>query len=384
MSEISIIDLASRHAIKSLSLDDEKRKGSEKRNTTENQTDVNSWKFDSAGESIGSGLNLKERGYFAIPQPEIIQNYLVPLSPSLQARILKNRQEITDILSSKPGKRSGFLVVVGPSHLQGIEQAETLRDWVSSIQDFSNILVSVRTNLSKPRLVSLTDDKQSLMPYEIEFGLPRLRSLLLSIAKDCPLVGDITNTITPQYVSDLYSMGIVGSDVVESQLHRELASGVSYPVGFSTTTEEPVLNQVMFNHRLSSALDAMFASAQPHRFLSVTKLGTVAVVGTEGNSDSFVVLPLSSMPSEEEVGSKIKAIYDYPKIGTDSPRVMLDVGKLGDSNYEDVLSLVKRIMNGPAGDKVMGVAIDSGDSYGQGNKQVLYAEKMLHELNSIL
>lgn len=310
MSDISIIDLAARHA-KKLSLNDELGLHADNSRTESTST---AWDFDSAGESsIGSGLNLKERGYFAIPQPEIIQNYLVQLPNALQAKILKNRQNITNILQAKAGERNGFLVVVGPSHLQGLEQAKKLKDWVSSIEDLKNVLVSVRSNLSQSRAVLLNDGTLSLMPYEIEFGIPRLRSLLLTIAQECPLVGDITNTITPQYVSDLYSMGIVGSDVVESQLHRELASGVSYSVGFSTTTDTPIDDQVMFDHRLTSALDAMYASAQPHRFLSVTKLGTVAVVGTEGNSDSFVILPFLSNSTDEEIASRIKKNIPVPK-----------------------------------------------------------------------
>lgn len=378
MSEISIIDLAARHAVK--------RDGSKKNESVQNESideDNTSWTFGSTdGDNVGSGLNLKERGYFAIPQPEIIQNYLVPLLQSLRAKILKYRQDISAMLQAPPGKRPGFLVVVGPSHLQDTEQAEKLRDWVASTQDYDNILVSVRSNLSQPRLVQFTGDKQSLMPYEIEFGLPKLRSLLLSIAQECPLVGDITNTITPQYVSDLYSMGIVNSDVVESQLHRELASGVSYSVGFSTSTAVAVADRVMFNHRLTSALDAMYATAQPHRFLSVTKLGTVAVVGTTGNSDSFIVLPVTSSTTEDDVVSRITAIYKYPNIGTESPRVMLDVGKIDD--FDSLFQLIKNVLEGPAGDKVVGMAIDSGDRYGHGSTTVLQAEKMLHAINLIL
>lgn len=98
--------------------------------------------------------------------------------------------------------------------------------------------------------------------------------------KGMPLASEMLDTISPQYLADMLSVGAVGARTTESQLHRELASGLSFPVGFKNGTDGS----------LGVAIDAIGAVQHPHHFLSVTKPGVVAVVGTTGNEDCFVIL----------------------------------------------------------------------------------------------
>ena len=127
----------------------------------------------------------------------------------------------------------------------------------------------------------LINDPDINNSFNINKGLRTSRQLFLDLTeRGMPLASEMLDTISPQFIADLLSVGAVGARTTESQLHRELASGLSFPVGFKNGTDGS----------LDVAIDAIGAVEHPHQFLSVTKPGLVAIVGTAGNEDCFVIL----------------------------------------------------------------------------------------------
>lgn len=347
----------------------------------------------------GSGLSLAARGQLAIAQPEVTQNFLFPLSEALKEKIIRYRQNLVNLLSGDIGsvENNGFknplLVVAGPDFVQNPNQIKACAQWVGKFigkkfsdlpredmlppqvaslyhcEDslkYKNLMFAIRTNLSKYNhdYNQINDKINSVMTYEIEQGIPICRALLCELAEICPIVGDPSDTITPQYLSDLYCLGFVSSTLIESQLHRELVSGLSYSIGFHTLDCNLIFNKDIYKHKINCALDAMFASSQKHQFLSVTKIGTVAVVGTIGNEDTFAILQINSELHLEDLVELIDTIYMHPKLKFSSPRIMLDVGKIKEVEYNDKLSIMKHLMTDIRTKyKIIGVLIDSGENY---------------------
>ena len=143
----------------------------------------------------------------------------------------------------------------------------------------------MRSYLEKPRTTvgwkGLINDPDINNSFQINKGLRTARQMFVDLTeKGMPLASEMLDTISPQFLADCLSCGAVGARTTESQLHRELASGLSYPVGFKNGTDGS----------LDVAIDAIGAVMHPHHFLSVTKPGLVAIVGTTGNEDCFVIL----------------------------------------------------------------------------------------------
>ena len=143
----------------------------------------------------------------------------------------------------------------------------------------------MRSYLEKPRTTvgwkGLINDPDIDNSFHINKGLRISRQLFVDLTtKGIPLASEMLDTISIQFLADLLSVGAIGARTTESQLHRELASGLSFPVGFKNGTDGT----------LEVAVDAIGAVRHPHHFLSVTKPGVVAIVGTVGNEDSFVIL----------------------------------------------------------------------------------------------
>jgi 3-deoxy-7-phosphoheptulonate synthase len=148
-----------------------------------------------------------------------------------------------------------------------------------------DLLIVMRSYLEKPRTTvgwkGLINDPDIDNTFQINKGLRVSRQLFLDLTeRGMPLASEMLDTISIQFLADLLSVGAVGARTTESQLHRELASGLSFPVGFKNGTDGS----------LDVAIDAIGAVKHPHHFLSVTKPGLVAIVGTVGNEDCFVIL----------------------------------------------------------------------------------------------
>lgn len=208
----------------------------------------------------------------------------LPVSTHAAATIATARREIAEVLK---GTDDRLLVVVGPCSIHdpdaALEYADRLADLREEVS--SDLLLVERVYFEKPRTTvgwkGLINDPHLDESYHINEGLTVARRLLLEIAeKGVPTGTEFLDTISPQFYADLISWGAIGARTVECQLHRELASGLSMPVGFKNGTSG--------NYQI--AIDAVLAARCQHHFLSVTKSGVSAIVSTLGNDTCHIIL----------------------------------------------------------------------------------------------
>jgi 3-deoxy-7-phosphoheptulonate synthase len=208
----------------------------------------------------------------------------IPASDAASATVAQGRAQIADLLH---GQDDRLLVVVGPCSIHdpvaGLDYARRLAKVASALRD--DLLVVMRVYFEKPRTTigwkGLINDPGLDDSYNINQGLRLARRFLLDVLElGLPTGTEFLDPITPQFIADLVAWGAIGARTTESQVHRELASGLSMPVGFKNGTDGTV--QV--------AIDGVRSSAHPHHFLSVTKHGLAAIVATNGNPDCHVIL----------------------------------------------------------------------------------------------
>lgn len=220
--------------------------------------------------------------------------------------VSESRQQCENILS---GNDDRLLVVVGPCSIHdpsaALEYGERLKALAARYKD--DLHVIMRVYFEKPRTTvgwkGLINDPHLDGSFDINRGLRFARELLLQLAEmGVPAGTEFLDAISPQYVADLIAWGAIGARTTESQVHRELASGLSMPVGFKNGT----------GGSIQIALDAIGASSQPHHFLSVTKQGVSAIVTTAGNKACHLILrggkngPNYSREAIEEVTVKLR------------------------------------------------------------------------------
>jgi 3-deoxy-7-phosphoheptulonate synthase len=207
-----------------------------------------------------------------------------PLSAKAAEVVFETRNQIHRILH---GVDDRLLVIIGPCSIHdpkaAIEYATRLKVLKDAWAD--ELLIVMRVYFEKPRTTvgwkGLINDPYLDNSFRINEGLRLARGLLLEINEmGMPAGTEFLDLITPQYFADLISWGAIGARTTESQVHRELASGLSCPVGFKNGTDG----------NLKIAVDAIRAAQQPHHFLSVTKAGHSAIVATNGNEDCHVIL----------------------------------------------------------------------------------------------
>ncbi len=225
-------------------------------------------------------------------KPSILLSKLKESEKTTQ-NILATRKAVHRILH---GEDDRVLVVVGPCSIHdteaGLEYARRLLDVRQHLAD--DLLIIMRVYFEKPRTTvgwkGLINDPQLDGSYDINTGLETARQFLLDVNElGMPAAMEFLDTITPQYTADLVSWGAIGARTTESQVHRELASGLSCPVGFKNGTDGGV----------RVALDAIKTASSPHRFLSVTKDGESAIIVTKGNEDCHVILRGGKEPNYE-------------------------------------------------------------------------------------
>ncbi|MFZ4759959.1 MAG: 3-deoxy-7-phosphoheptulonate synthase AroG [Burkholderiaceae bacterium] len=223
------------------------------------------------------------------PPSHLIREF--PLREASAQRVFETRQSIHRILH---GMDDRLLVVVGPCSIHdpkaALEYARRLVEQRERLKDRLEIVM--RVYFEKPRTTvgwkGLINDPDLDNSFDINRGLRLARELLMDINElGLPAGTEFLDMITPQYVADLISWGAIGARTTESQVHRELASGLSCPVGFKNGTDG--------NVRI--ALDAIKAASQPHHFLSVTKGGHSAIVSTNGNEDCHMILRGGKAPN---------------------------------------------------------------------------------------
>ena len=208
----------------------------------------------------------------------------LPITSAAAATVLKARQEIQGILR---GEDDRLLVIIGPCSIHDPEAAVDYGQRLLTLkrQYAADLLVVMRVYFEKPRTTvgwkGLINDPDLDESFNINKGLLTARGLLRTLNEmGMPAATEYLDVISPQYVSDLISWGAIGARTTESQVHRELASGLSCPVGFKNATDGGV--QV--------AIDAIHAASRPHHFLSLTKAGRSAIFSTTGNADCHVIL----------------------------------------------------------------------------------------------
>jgi 3-deoxy-7-phosphoheptulonate synthase len=224
-----------------------------------------------------------------VPPVHVFREF--PVGVEAAQTTFEARQAIHRILH---GADDRLLVVIGPCSIhdveQAIEYAKRLRAEVPRFE--KDLLIVMRVYFEKPRTTvgwkGLINDPRLDNSYRINEGLRLARGLLAEINNmGLPCATEFLDAITPQYTADLISWGAIGARTTESQVHRELASGLSCPVGFKNGTDG--------NVRI--AIDAIRAAQSPHHFLSVTKAGHSAIVSTSGNEDCHVILRGGQTPN---------------------------------------------------------------------------------------
>jgi 3-deoxy-7-phosphoheptulonate synthase len=208
----------------------------------------------------------------------------VPASAEAMALVSLSREAVARILH---GHDDRLLVVVGPCSIHdpkaGLEYAERLRE--KALHWGEDLFVVMRVYFEKPRTTvgwkGLINDPRLDGSFAINEGLRLARRFLADVAAlGLPAGTEFLDPISPQFLADLVSWGAIGARTSESQVHRELASGLSMPVGFKNGTDG----------RMQGALEAIRSASHPHHFLSVTKQGVAAIVATLGNRDCHLIL----------------------------------------------------------------------------------------------
>ena len=208
----------------------------------------------------------------------------LPMSTRAVETVVETRQEIINILNRKDKR---LLLIVGPCSIHDVAAAHEYAERLLAVKkDVSeNILIIMRVYFEKPRTVigwkGLINDPDLDNSFNINKGIKIARKLLIDLAEmGIPSGHEYLDLISPQYVSDLVCWGAIGARTTESQSHRELASGLSCPVGFKNGTDGGI----------QIAIDAIKAASKEHNFLSVTKEGKSAIFSTTGNKDCHIIL----------------------------------------------------------------------------------------------
>ncbi len=209
---------------------------------------------------------------------------LLPLSDTASETVTNARKAIQQILT---GKDKRLLVIVGPCSIHDPEAAHDYAKRLKKLADQVSykILIIMRVYFEKPRTTvgwkGLINDPELNGSHKINKGIELARKILLETNNmGLPCATEILDPITPQYLADLISWGAIGARTTESQTHRELASGLSMPVGFKNGT----------NGSLNVALNAMKSALQPHHFLGISQEGASSVIQTSGNDYVHLVL----------------------------------------------------------------------------------------------
>lgn len=279
----------------------------------------------------------------------------MPISEAAAKTTLQARQDIHNILI---GNDDRLVVVVGPCSIHESEAAHEYARLLKIVKDElkDDLLIIMRVYFEKPRTTvgwkGLINDPDLDSSFNINKGLRVARKLLLDLnAQGIPAATEYLDLITPQYVSDLISWGAIGARTTESQVHRELASGLSCPVGFKNATDGTI----------KIAIDAIGAAMSPHHFLSLTKAGQSAIFSTTGNEDVHIILRGGNdHPNYDAVS--VEHVAEAMEIANIKPNIMIDLSHANSLKQcqrqlivgEDVAG---QIANGDH--RIMGVMIES-------------------------
>ncbi len=277
-----------------------------------------------------------------------------PISEAAAATVHDARHAIHRILH---GDDDRLLVIVGPCSVHDPEAAKDYASRLKALRDelSEDLLIVMRVYFEKPRTTvgwkGLINDPNLDESFEINKGLRLARKLLLDINEmGLPAGTEFLDLISPQYIADLVSWGAIGARTTESQGHRELASGLSCPVGFKNGTDGS----------MRVAVDAIRAAARPHVFMSLTKDGHSAIFNTTGNSDTHIILRGGKRPNYD-AESVNEAAEEMEQAGL-AARLMIDFSHANSHKQHDKQIDVGRDVAGQVarGDRrIIGAMIES-------------------------
>ena len=255
--------------------------------------------------------DLRIKSIDEVSAPDVVRGEL-PLTDAAADTVYHARQAVQRILH---GRDDRLLVVVGPCSIHDVTAAIEYSGRLGRLRrELGDALeVVMRVYFEKPRTTvgwkGLVNDPDLDGSFHIDRGLRLARGLLRDLAEQgMPAATEYLDLISPQYIADLVSWGAIGARTTESQVHRELASGLSCPVGFKNSTDGS----------LQVAIDAIRSASRPHHFLSLTKAGRSAIFSTTGNEDCHIILRGGRQPnydaaSIEQACSQLRAA-DLPEV----------------------------------------------------------------------
>ena len=295
----------------------------------------------------------------------------LPLTDLAENNVLQYRQEIEDILDFKDHRK---FIVVGPCSIHDIkaaeEYAEKLKVLAERVKD--KLLLIMRVYFEKPRTTvgwkGLINDPDMDDSFHIEKGLLIARSLLLKIAEmGLPAGTEALDPIVPQYIAELISWSAIGARTTESQTHREMASGLSMPVGFKNGTDGSV----------KVALNALQSAREPHNFVGINQQGQVSIFRTKGNDYGHVILRGGDRQPNFDAAN-VKIAEEKLKEANLLPRIVIDCSH-GNTNKDYKLqgavfeNVVQQIVEGNS--SIVGMMLESHLSEG--------SQKIPHKLDQL-
>ncbi len=299
-------------------------------------------------------FNTHIESYHPLLTPNELKSRL-PLTDLVQQKILNYRQEIQNILDFKDRRK---FIVVGPCSIHdtkvAIEYSHKLKNLAEQVQD--KLLLVMRVYFEKPRTTvgwkGLINDPDMDDSFHIEKGLLMARSLLLKIAElGLPVGTEALDPIVPQYISELITWSAIGARTTESQTHREMASGLSMPVGFKNGVDG----------NINVALNALQSAQKPHHFLGINHMGQVSIFKTRGNAYGHVILRGGSGKPNYDPTS-VKQVEEKLKEANLPPRIVIDCSH-GNSNKDYKLqgfvfeNVIQQIVDGNT--SIVGMMLES-------------------------
>jgi 3-deoxy-7-phosphoheptulonate synthase len=279
----------------------------------------------------------------------------IPMTEAAASTILQARAAIHHILT---GEDDRLLVIIGPCSIHdpqaAVEYASKLKGLMEQLRD--DLVIVMRVYFEKPRTTvgwkGLINDPDLNASFNINKGLRLARQVLADVNNlGVPAATEYLDLITPQYVSDLISWGAIGARTTESQVHRELASGLSCPVGFKNATDGGV----------KIAIDAINAAMTPHHFLSVTKEGRTAIFSSRGNEDAHIILRGgNNRPNYDEVS--VEQVAEGLQEGGLRPNIMIDFSHANcQKKYERQMHVAQDVAGQIAGgdSRIIGAMVES-------------------------
>jgi 3-deoxy-7-phosphoheptulonate synthase len=302
---------------------------------------------------INKLINTNIKSSHVLLTPNEVKEKL-PLTKSAEHTILKFRQEIENILDFKDNRK---FIVVGPCSIHdpkaAIEYAERLKVLAEKVHD--KLLLIMRVYFEKPRTTvgwkGLINDPEMDDSFHVEKGILIARSLLLKLAElGLPTATEALDPIIPQYISELVSWSAIGARTTESQTHREMASGLSMPVGFKNGTDG----------NINVALNALKSAKTPHNFLGINQKGQVSVFQTKGNPHGHVILRGGNTPNFDP--ENVRLVEEQLKAAGLPPRIVIDCSH-GNTNKDYRLqpvvleSIIQQIVDGNT--SILGMMLES-------------------------